>query len=98
HDPLEGCRLQRILLAGLTAAGIALAGTSGAPAAPVNASVISDLATERVTPIRWGHWRYYHRRWGGYGYHPWRRRGRRRWEAAGPQCTNAEIRRNLRPP
>jgi hypothetical protein len=63
-----------ILIVCLVAGPIAFAGTSRASAAPVNGTVIGDLAIERVTPVRWwGHRGYYHRRW-GYGYHRhWRR-------------------------
>ena len=69
-----------ILMVGLVAGLIGLAGTSGASAVPVNGTIIGDLATEQVTPVRWwGHERFYHRRWGGYGYHHWRGRGWRRW-------------------
>jgi hypothetical protein len=32
---------------------------------PVNGTVIRDLGPERVTPVRWGHGRFYHRRWSG---------------------------------
>jgi hypothetical protein len=45
------------------AAGIGLAGTSGASAVPVNGAVIDDLATATVTPVRSGsrghHWRWH---------------------------------------
>jgi ABC-type glycerol-3-phosphate transport system substrate-binding protein len=87
--------IRTTLIAGLAAAGIGLAGTSGASAVPANGTVINDLATttDHVTPVRWwGHWRwgsrgYYHRRWGygyggryGYGGHwRWGSRGWRRW-------------------
>src|SRR5262249_23286457 len=64
--------MRTILIAGLAAAGIGLTGSSGASAAPVNGAVIGDLATDHVTPVQWGHWRWgsrgYHGRWGGYGY------------------------------
>jgi len=63
--------MRMILIVGLAAGGIGLAGTSGASAAPANPAVINDLATttDHVTPVRLvGHWRwgsrgYYHRRW-----------------------------------
>lgn len=84
--------MRRILIVGLAAAGIALAGTSGASAAPVNGAVIDDLATatDHVTPVQWGHWRwgsrgYYggHWRWGSRGYYGghwrWGSRGWRRY-------------------
>jgi hypothetical protein len=66
--------MRMILIVCLAVWGIGLAGTSGASAVPVNGTVIGDLATEGVTPVRWwGHRGYYHRRWGyGYGRH-WRR-------------------------
>jgi ABC-type glycerol-3-phosphate transport system substrate-binding protein len=69
--------MRMMLIAGIAAAGIGLAAASGALAAPVNGSIIDELATatDNVAAIRWwGHWRwggrgYYHRRWGyGYGY------------------------------
>jgi hypothetical protein len=68
-----------ILIVGLVVGGTGLGGTSRASALPVNGTIIGDLATERVTPVRWSHWRYHHRRWGGDGYHHWRGRGWRRW-------------------
>src|SRR5258708_14008828 len=77
---IEGDITRRMtLIVGLAAAGIGLAGTSGASAAPVNGAVIGDLATatDPVTPVQWGHWRLgspgYHCPWGSYGYGgPWR--------------------------
>src|SRR5258707_10306330 len=72
--------MRTILIVGLVVAGIGLAGTSGASAAPANGAVIGDLATapDHVTPVQWGgHWRWGsrggHWRWGssGYGGH-WR--------------------------
>ena len=69
--------MRTILIIGLTAAGIGLAGTSGASAAPVNGAVIGDLAiaTDHVTPVQWGHYR-----WRSYGGHyRWGSRGWRRW-------------------
>lgn len=87
--------MRMILITGLMAAGIGLAGISGASAAPVNGAVIDDLATatDHVTPVQWGHyrwgsygghyrWRSYggHYRWGSYGGHwRWGSRGWRRW-------------------
>jgi len=52
--------MRMTLIVGLSAAGIGLAGTSGASAAPVNGAVIGDLAiaTDHVTPVQWGHWRW----------------------------------------
>jgi hypothetical protein len=69
--------MRTVLIVGLTAAGIGFAGVSGASAAPVDGAVINDLATatDHVTPVQWGHWRWgsrgYHWRWGSYGGH-WR--------------------------
>ncbi len=90
--------MRTILVASLVAAGIGLAGTSGASAAPVNAAVIDELATAtgQVTPVqhwRWGsyggHWRWGsrggHWRWGSRGGH-WRwgsRGGHWRWGSRG---------------
>jgi hypothetical protein len=56
--------MRTILILGLTAAGIGLAGVAGASAAPVSGAVINDLATttDLVTPVQWGHYR-----WGSYG-------------------------------
>jgi hypothetical protein len=87
--------MRTILFVGLMMACTGLAGTSGASAAPVNAKVIDDLAiaTDHVTPVQWGHWRWgsrgYHWRWGSYGGHwrwgsrgyhwRWGSRGWRRW-------------------
>jgi hypothetical protein len=66
--------MRRILIIGLATAGIGLAGASGASAAPVNGTVIGDLATttDHVTPVQWGgHWRWGsrggHWRWGSFG-------------------------------
>ena len=62
--------MRTILLASLVAAGIGLAGTSGASALPANGAAIGDAATtaNHVTPVQWGwgHWR-----WGSRGGH-WR--------------------------
>jgi hypothetical protein len=79
--------MRMILIVGLTVAGIGLAGTSGASAAPVNGAVIGDLATttDHVTPVQ--HWRWGsrggHWRWGSYGYGGghwrWGSRGGWRW-------------------
>ncbi len=83
--------MRTILVASLVAAGIGLAGTSGASAAPVNAAVIGELATpsDHVTPVQWGHWRWGsrggHWRWGSFGGH-WRwgsRGGHWRWGSRG---------------
>jgi len=84
---IEGDIMMRtILIAGIAAAGIGLAATSGASAAPVNGAVIGDLATatDHVTPVQWGHWRWGsrggHWRWGSRGGHwRWGSRGWRRW-------------------
>jgi hypothetical protein len=78
--------MRMILITGLTAAGIGLAATSGVSAAPVNGTIIGDLAaaTQPVTTVqhwRWGshgHWRWGshgHWRWGSHGRH-WRWRSR----------------------
>jgi len=77
---IEGDIMMRtILIAGIAAAGIGLAATSGASAAPVNGAVIGDLATatDHVTPVQWGgHWRWGsrggHWRWGSSGGGHWR--------------------------
>jgi hypothetical protein len=75
--------MRMILIVGLAAAAIGLAGTPGVSAAPVNGAVINDLATtaDHITPVRWWGRGYYHRRWGyGYGGHwRWGSRGWRRW-------------------
>jgi hypothetical protein len=70
--------MRTILLVGLVAAGMGLAGISGASALPANgAAVIGDAATatDQVTPVMWGHWRWGssggHWRWGSHGGH-WR--------------------------
>ncbi len=76
--------MRSMLIAGLTAAGIGLALTAGASAAPVNGAILGDLATATnpVTTVQhWrygsygGHWRYGsrggHWRYGSYGGH-WR--------------------------
>jgi hypothetical protein len=71
--------MRTILIAGIAAVGIGLAGMSGASAAPVNGTVIGDLATatDHVTPVQWGgHWRWGsrggHWRWGSSGGEHWR--------------------------
>ena len=48
--------MRTILIVGFAAAGIGLAGSSGASAAPVNGTVIGDLATatDHVMPVQWG--------------------------------------------
>ncbi len=81
--------MRTILLAMLVAAGMGLAGTSGASALSVNGSAIGDIATatDHVTQVQWGgHWRWGsrsgHWRWGssGYGGHwRWGSRGWRGW-------------------
>jgi len=66
--------MRTILIAGLTAAGLALAATSGASAAPVNGAVIGDLATTTspATTVQYYYrHRSYHWRYGSYGGH-WR--------------------------
>jgi hypothetical protein len=72
--------MRRILIVGLTVAGVGFACTSVASAAPVNGAIIGDLATatDDVTTIQ--HWR-----WGSYGGH-WRwgsRGGHWRWGSRG---------------
>jgi hypothetical protein len=72
--------MRTILIVGMTVAGIGLAGTSAASAAPVNGAIIGDLATatDHVTTVQ--HWR-----WGSYGGH-WRwgsRGGHWRWGSRG---------------
>jgi hypothetical protein len=85
--------MHRTLIVRLVAAGIGLAVTSGVSAAPVNGTVIGDLATatDHVTPVQWDHWRWGsrggHWRWGsnGYGGH-WRwgsHGGHWRWGSRG---------------
>ncbi len=58
--------MRTVIVAALTAAGIGLAATTGASAAPANGATIGDLAnaTGHVTTVQ--HWR-----WGSYGGH-WR--------------------------
>ena len=66
--------MRTILIAGFTAAGIGLAATSGAVAAPVNGAAIGDLATATDPVITVQHWR-----WGSHGGHwRWGSRGGRR--------------------
>jgi hypothetical protein len=79
--------MRKIMVAGLAAAGIfGLAAATGASAAPVNGTVIGDLATanDHLTTVqhwRWGsggHWRWGsggHWRWGSGGHWRWRSRG-----------------------
>src|SRR5258708_3827389 len=84
--------MRTILLAMLVAAGMGLAGTSGASAVPVNGAAIGDIAADHVTQVQWGHGRWGsfgggpgrwgsfgggHERWGGSG------RGRRRCARCG---------------
>jgi hypothetical protein len=70
--------MRTILIIGSAVASIGLAGTSEASAAPVNGTIIGDLATttDHVTPVQWGNWRWgsrgYHSRWGSYGGGHWR--------------------------
>jgi hypothetical protein len=65
--------MRTILLAMLVAAGMGLAGTSGASAVPVNGAAIGDIATDHVTQVQWGHGRWGsfggggHGRWGSFG-------------------------------
>src|SRR5258707_8831894 len=65
--------MRRILLAMLVAAGMGLAGTSGASAVPVNGAAIGDIAADHVTQVQWGHGRWGsfggggHGRWGSFG-------------------------------
>ena len=64
--------MRTILIAGLTAAGLALAATSGTSAAPANGVVIGDLAaaTSPATTVQYYHrYRSYHWRYGSYGGH-----------------------------
>ena len=67
----EAVAMRMFLIAVLTAVGIGLAGTSAAPAAPINGAIISDLATA-TNPVTTVYYYYYHwhtwRRW-----HYWRR-------------------------
>jgi hypothetical protein len=58
--------MRTILIVGLAAVGIGLAGTAGASAAPVNGAVIRNLATatDHVTTVQ--HWR-----WGSRGWRRW---------------------------
>jgi hypothetical protein len=67
--------MRTIFIVGMTVAGVGLACTSAASAAPVNGAVIGDLATAtgQVTTVqhwRWGsyggHWRYGSRGYGGH--------------------------------
>jgi hypothetical protein len=74
--------MRTILIVGMAAAGISLSSTSGTLAAPVSGAAIGDLATatDHVTPVQWGHWR-----WGSRGGH-WRwgsRGGHWRWGSSG---------------
>ena len=71
--------MRKILNVSLAVAGIGFAGASVASAAPVNGAVIGDLATatDHVTPVQWGHWRWGsggggHWRWGSGGGGHWR--------------------------
>jgi hypothetical protein len=75
HRPFfwgDDMMMRIVLIFALAMGDIGLVGASRVSAAPVNGTVIGDLAIERVTPVRWwGHRGYYHRRW-GYGRH-WQR-------------------------
>jgi hypothetical protein len=64
--------MRTILIAGLTAAGLGLAATSGASAAPVNGAVIGDLATaaNAATAVQYYGYRYGYRPYYRYGYRP----------------------------
>jgi hypothetical protein len=82
-------QMRTIIVAGLTAAVIGLAATTGASAAPANGAIIGDLAnaTGHVTTVQ--HWRWGsgggHWRWGSRGGH-WRwgsRGGHWRWGSRG---------------
>jgi hypothetical protein len=66
--------MRTISLATLVAAGMGLAGTSGASALSVNGAAIGDIATatDHVTQVQWGHGRWGsfgggHGRWGSFG-------------------------------
>src|SRR5260370_16643298 len=61
--------MRTILLAMLVAAGMGLAGTSGASAVPVNGAAIGDIAADHVTQVQWGHGRW--RSFGGGGHGRW---------------------------
>jgi len=73
--------MRTILIAGLAVAGLGLAASSGASAAPVNGAIIGDLATaaNAATTVqyygyrRYGYgYRYGYRPYGyGYGYRPY---------------------------
>jgi hypothetical protein len=72
--------MRMILISGLAAAGIGLAGISGAAAAPANGAAIRNLATVTDNVVTVQHWR-----WGSYGGH-WRwgsRGGHWRWGSRG---------------
>jgi len=85
--------MRTTMLVGLTAAGIGLAGISGASALPANgAAVIGDAttATDHATPVQWGfggHWRWGshggHWRWGSFGHAFGRFDGHWRWGSRG---------------
>ena len=82
--------MRTIMLVGLVAAGIGLAGISGASALPANgAAIIGDAATatDHVTPVQWGHWRWGsrggHWRWGSFGHAYGRFDGHWRWGSRG---------------
>ena len=76
--------MRTILIVGMTVAGIGLAATSAACAAPVNGAVIGDLATAtgHVTTVQ--HWRWGSGgRWGGGGHWRWGSGGHWRWGSGG---------------
>jgi hypothetical protein len=61
--------MRTFLIAGLMAAGIGFGATSGASAAPVNGTVIGDLATAPVTTVQYyGGYRSYGYSYRSYGY------------------------------
>jgi hypothetical protein len=71
--------MRAIILAAVAAAGIAIAGVSGASAAPANGLSIGDSANQnsnvaQVQHYRWGSRRGGHYRWGSRGGgRPWAR-------------------------
>ena len=67
--------MRTILIAGLAAAGLGLAATSGTSAAPANGAVIGDLATaaNAATTVQYyGYRRYYRYGYRPYGYYGYR--------------------------
>ena len=81
--------MRMIIVAGLPAAGIGLAASSGASAAPANGAIIGDLATANGQVTKVQHWRWGsggHWRWGsgGFGGHwRWGSGGHWRWGSHG---------------